>query len=110
MDGLGARALAARVLGLFMAYVLGGYIAAFGTFMVYRRDAGVLRRFAAGGVDPNDLAMTLALALPMAWYLGMTYRQPLLRWVCRGYLPVAVVAIGLTGSRGGMHGDHGRAR
>ncbi len=39
---------------------------------------------AAGGVDANDLAMTLALALPMAWYLGMIYRQPLLRWICRG--------------------------
>ena len=38
----------------------------------------------------------------MAWYLGMTYRRPLLRWLCRGYLPLGLVAIGLTGSRGAM--------
>ncbi len=91
-----------RLRGLLTAYVLGAYVAAFDTIMVYRREAGALRRFAAGEADPNDLAMVLALALPMAWYLGMTYRRPLLRWVCQAYLPVAVVAIGLTGSRGGI--------
>lgn len=91
-----------RLVGLLVAYVLGAYVAAFETIMVYRREAGAVNRFAAGETDENDLAMTLALALPMAWYLGMTSSQPLLRWVCRGYLPVGVFAIGLTGSRGGM--------
>jgi O-antigen ligase len=91
-----------RVRGLLTAFVFGAYVAAFETFRVYRRDVGALRRFAAGGLDGNDLAMVLALALPMAWYLGMTYRQPLLRWVCRAYLPIGVLTIGLTGSRGGM--------
>ena len=91
-----------RVRGLLTAYVLGAYVAAIDTLLIYRRTAGALRRFAAGGADPNDLAMVLSLALPMAWYLGMTYRQPLLRWICRGYLPLAVLAIGLSGSRGGM--------
>jgi O-antigen ligase len=88
--------------GLMTAYVLGGYVAAFDTILLYRKEAGVLRRFAVGGADPNDLAMVLALGLPMAWYLGTTYRKPILKWVCRCYLPVALVAIGLTGSRGGM--------
>ncbi len=88
--------------GLLTAYVLGGYVAAFDTILLFRRKAEVLRRFAVGGGDPNDLAMVLALGIPMAWYLGMTYRQPLLRWVCRGYVPIAVLAIGLSGSRGGM--------
>lgn len=91
-----------RVRGLFTAYVFGAYVAAFNTILLFRREAGALRRFAAGGADPNDLAMVLALALPMAWYLGQTYQQPLLRWICRAYLPVAVIAVGLTGSRGGM--------
>jgi len=91
-----------RALGLLTAYVFGAYVAVFGTIIAYRKEAGLLRRFTAGGSDPNDLAMTLALALPMAWYLGITYRQPLLRWACRAYLPVGLVAIGLTGSRGGM--------
>lgn len=91
-----------RQLGLLTAYVMGAYISAFDTIMLFRRSAGELARFAAGGADPNDSAMVLALGVPMAWYLGTTYRQPLLRWACRAYLPVAIVAIGLTGSRGGM--------
>jgi O-antigen ligase len=32
----------------------------------------------------------------------MTYHRPILRWVCRGYLPIGLFAIVLTGSRGGM--------
>jgi O-antigen ligase len=91
-----------RIRGLMTACVLGAYVAAFETIRLYRREAKALERFAAGGADGNDLAMVLALGLPMAWYLGMTYRQPILRWACRLYLPAAVVTVGLTGSRGGM--------
>jgi len=92
-----------RVRGLLFAYVCGAYVAAFNTIMVYRALLGTsARRFAAENFDPNDLGMILALALPMAWYLGMTYRQPLGRWLCRAYIPLGLVAIGLTGSRGAM--------
>ena len=91
-----------RVLGLLLAYVGGAYVSVFGTLLLFRREAGVLRRFSAGGVDPNTLAMMLAMALPMAWYLGMYHQKPWLRWVCRAYVPIGMVAIGLTGSRGGM--------
>jgi O-antigen ligase len=91
-----------RLLALFSAYVLGAYVAALDTILMYLRQGGLLRRFAAGGADPNDLAMILALGLPMAWYLGMSYRRPFVQWACRGYLIVAVIALGLTGSRGGM--------
>ena len=92
----------ARQRGLMMAYVLGGYVAALDTLLIYRQQAGAARRFAAGGADPNDMAMVLALALPMAWYLGVTAQHTLVRWVSRGFLPLGVLAIGLTGSRGGM--------
>ena len=81
-----------RQRGLLTAYVFGAYIAAFGTIMLYRREAGALRRFAVGGADPNDLAMVLALSIPMAWYLAMTYTQPLLKWACRAYLPIGIVS------------------
>jgi O-antigen ligase len=91
-----------RVLGLLLAYVLGAGVASLETLFLYWREAGSLRRFAAGGADPNSLAMTLALALSMAWYLGMMHHRPLVRWICRAYLPLGVIAIGLTGSRGGM--------
>lgn len=89
-------------IGLLTAYVLGAHISAIRTIMLYVQDSGALFRFAAGGVDPNDLAMTLVLAVPMAWYLGLIYRRPALRWICRAYLPIGLVALGLTGSRGGM--------
>jgi O-antigen ligase len=89
-------------IGLLTSYVLGTYVAAFNTILTYRKEANSARRFAAGGADPNDVAMTLALALPIAWYLGMTYDKPVPRWVCRAYLPLGLVALGLTGSRGGM--------
>jgi O-antigen ligase len=92
----------ARVLNLLFAYVLGGYVASLQTVLVFHSTGGGLRRFAAGGVDPNDLAMTMALGVPMAWYLSNTYGKPLVRWICRLYLPAAVLAIGLTGSRGGL--------
>ena len=90
-----------RQIGLLAAYVLGAYVSAFGTIMVFRHNASA-RRFALEGFDANDLASILALAIPMAWYLGTTYKQPLTRWLYRAYLPVGIVAIGLTGSRGGM--------
>jgi O-antigen ligase len=91
-----------RQLGLLAAFVLGAEVAAASTVVVFRNQADVARRFAAQGFDPNDLAMTLALAMPMAWYLGMTYQSALARWVCRAYLPLGLFALGLTGSRGGM--------
>lgn len=90
------------LLGLLGAYVCGAYVAALDTLRVSRTAGGMARRIVAGTFDPNDLAMTLALALPMAWYLGLTVRQPFLRWMFRAYLPVGLLAIGLTGSRGGM--------
>jgi O-antigen ligase len=91
-----------RQLGLLFAYVLGAYVAAVNTILVYRRAASTVRRFAAEGFDPNDLAMTLALAMPMAWYLGLMYRRTIWRWLCRGFLPVGLMALVLTGSRGGL--------
>jgi O-antigen ligase len=91
-----------RLTGLMTAYVFGGYVAAVATLMLYREAGRSLNRFAAVQSDPNSLAMTLALALPMAWYLGMTVKNPILRWVCRGFIVVGLVSIGLTASRGGM--------
>jgi O-antigen ligase len=91
-----------RVLGLFTAYVLGAYIEALGTLMLFRTHGAALKRFALAGADPNTLAMRLSLAIPMAWYVGMTTQRPLLRLVCRAYVPVGVLGVALTGSRGGM--------
>jgi O-antigen ligase len=90
-----------KMIWLMTAYVLGAYVAAIGQVMVYRHSAGDITRYTVGG-DANDLAMGLALALPMAWYLGMAHRRRLLKWICRGYIPVGLMGVALTGSRGGM--------
>jgi O-antigen ligase len=92
----------ARQRGLLGAYVFGSYIAGLSTVAMFRTQAGALKRFSGVEADPNSLAMTLALALPMAWYLGMTTRSTLFRWVYRGFVAVGIVAIALTASRGGM--------
>jgi O-antigen ligase len=91
-----------RQAGLFMAYVLGSIVTSMQTILAYRTHGTALRRFSAGTTDPNAVAMTLALGLPMAWHLGMTHRRPLLRWICRAYLPIGLFALALTGSRGGL--------
>jgi O-antigen ligase len=91
-----------RQRGLLTAYVFGSYVGALLTIIVRPAVHHTTTRFAAEGFDANDLGMTLALAIPMAWYLGMTYSHAFLQWACRGYLLIGVVAIGLTGSRGAM--------
>jgi O-antigen ligase len=91
-----------RVRGLMAAYVFGCCVPAIAKIVLYLRAGDTLRRFSAGGHDPNDLAMTFALALPLAWYLALTTRGPLLRWLYRGYLPLGILAAALTGSRGGL--------
>jgi O-antigen ligase len=90
-----------KLIWLLTAYVFGAYVAAAGQVLVFRHSAGEITRYTVGG-DANDLAMGLALALPMAWYLAMAHRRPILKWICRGYIPVGLMGIGLTGSRGGM--------
>lgn len=90
-----------KLVWLLTGYVFGAYVAAIGQVLVYRHSAGNITRYTVGG-DANDLAMGLALALPMAWYLGMAHRRTILKWICRGYLPVGLMGVGLTGSRGGM--------
>jgi O-antigen ligase len=91
-----------RQLGLLTAYLFGSYVLALDTLRLSRGQGELMRRFASGGADPNTIAMTLALALPIAWYLGSAYHQPVLRWISRAYLPIGLLALGLTGSRGGM--------
>lgn len=91
------------------AYVLGAYVAIGSTIHNYL--SGIepefyYLRYGATGFNVNDLAYTLALGIPVAWYLatmssdGTKVRQ--LQLVNYAYLPLAVLAILLTASRGGL--------
>lgn len=93
---------AQRLRGLLTAFLLGAFVPALATIQLFVRKSGSLKRYSAWGADANNIAMTLALALPMAWYLSLTTERAVFRWVCRAYLPVGLLGIALTGSRGGM--------
>ena len=95
VDDLGARANAKpSALPASRPMCSGAYVAAFDTILVYRARWR-LRRFAAGGVDPNDLAMT--------WRSACRWRGT---WAC---LPQAAAPVDLPGipagrpRRGGAH-------
>lgn len=94
-----------RQRALLQAYVLGVSVAAGVT--VQRYLAGVpmvgefdTTRFSALSFNVNELGMTLALGLPMAWYLSLSQPRRQWAWVWRVYLPLGITAILLTASRG----------
>lgn len=90
----------ARQRALLQAYVVGAYLSALYTIGLYLSSTTALNRYAASGYNPNDLGFTLALALPMAWYLALDGRNRAAIWLNRLYLPVGLAAILLTASRG----------
>lgn len=94
-----------RQRALLEAYVLGASVAAAATVYNYVSGAGFSlggdgARFAALQQDPNELGLIIALAIPMAWYLGLAQaHRPMTRlWPL--YLPLAITSILLTASRG----------
>lgn len=90
-----------RQTALMQAYVLGAYVVAIGTLMSYATGLGIEGRYASEGFNPNDASCILALGVPIAWRLTVSSaRGQALLNAC--YLPIAVVAALLTGSRGGF--------
>jgi O-antigen ligase len=88
-----------RQLSLYQAYVLGAYVSAISTMLSYLGGDVTTLRYAAGGFNPNDLGLTLVLAIPMAWHLSLVRRGGALVWLNRLYLPVGTAAVLLTASR-----------
>ncbi len=92
---------AGRLEKLLAAWLLGCYVCAAGVLYnfsrnVYQGDG----RYTAPGFDPNDLAVTLVLGIPVAWYLSL--RNLPYKWIYRLYMPFAIAAILLTASRGAL--------
>jgi O-antigen ligase len=92
-----------RTRALLGAYVLGVSMAAVATVYDYVSGvhaAGYPGRFNGLNVNPNELGMTLALGLPMAWYLSLVHPHRRVARLWQLYLPLAITAILLTASRG----------
>jgi O-antigen ligase len=90
---------------MFQATVLGCWVLALLTLADFRSAqtlaAGQIR-FAAYGQDPNDVARFLDLGLPMAALLAITERRWAAKLAAAVYLPVGLLAVLLTASRGGF--------
>jgi probable O-glycosylation ligase (exosortase A-associated) len=52
--------------------------------------------------DNNDFSLALSMAVPMLYYLGWSERRPEIRKVFWIALPLTVITVGLTHSRGGF--------
>jgi O-antigen ligase len=93
-----------RATALLQAYVLGAAVAGVATVYNYLSGASFAHsydlRFTALNGDPNEVGLTLALGLPMAWYLSLTQPHQRVAWTWQLYIPLAITAILLTASRG----------
>lgn len=89
--------LKANVLGLSVAAVVAIHRYLSGVAIV-----GDATRFSALSLNTNELGMTLALGLPMAWYLSLSEVHQRAGWLWRLYVPLGITAILLTASRGAL--------
>jgi O-antigen ligase len=94
-----------RQMLLIAAYVMGTWVAAISTFYAFVTDSGhnvslVEGRYTAVGANENELGIILALGLGMACYLLARNKSPRILWFAS--VPVFLVAILLTGSRGSL--------
>jgi O-antigen ligase len=84
---------------LMRAYVLGAYVSIADLMRRFIVGEQVGGRYTGSNLDANDLGLTLAIGIPMAWYLYLN-RTRLSRHLGAIYIPLAVLAILLTASRG----------
>ncbi len=89
------------------AYVLGAYVAIGSLMSNYFSGTQVYYgRFSATGFDANNIGIIMALGVAPAWYLATVKSQSkkttLLKLVNYIYIPSAVLATLLTGSRGAL--------
>lgn len=98
-----------RQLLLLQAYVAGAYLTSFD--MIHNYVSGTRyvssggyahESFTSGNFRPNDVAFMLVLALPMSWYLAVRHGRGLLMWINRLYVPVGMIGVFLTASRGAL--------
>jgi O-antigen ligase len=90
---------------LLRAFIAGSWVLAILTLANFSSPEAVAEgqyRFVAFGQDPNDVARFLDLGFPLAALLLGSERRWLPRLLAAGYLPIGLVAVLLTASRGGF--------
>jgi O-antigen ligase len=90
---------------LLRAYVAGSWVLAVLTLMNFGSPEAIAAgqiRFAAAGQDPNDVARFLDLGFPLAALLFSGQSRWPGRLLALGYLPLGLIAVLLTASRGGF--------
>ena len=95
-----------RQLYLMQAYVFGTMVSGVYTVISYFENQQALGgafygRYAAGGFNPNDLGLTIALSIPISYYL-MLKSGSKMGWLYRAQIVLAIATIGLTASRSAL--------
>jgi len=97
-----------RLNGLLLAFVAGCWVLAILTLLNYTSASAVAEgqlasqiRFVAEGQDPNDVARFLDLGFPLAALAFAASKHWPVRLLAIGYMPVGLMAVLLTASRGG---------
>jgi len=92
--------------GGLQAFILGAYVLIISTFINYANGTVAVAyesRYSATGVNAVDMALALILGLPMALHLFLNHGRgagnTILRFVNLAYMPMAIFAVLLTGSR-----------
>jgi O-antigen ligase len=86
---------------LMNGYLLGAMVSALGT-LTMRSSLGGGAREAAFNMNPNDIGLRLALAIPIALYLAATEKRALWAWAYRLAMIIAAAALFRTASRGAL--------
>jgi O-antigen ligase len=88
---------------LMQAYVLGTYVSGIDTVYRYffHLESKLVNRYTSTGFNPNDLALFMALSIPVSYYLAIQSKG-LTAWVYRAQLILAGTTILLTASRDGL--------
>jgi O-antigen ligase len=89
------------------AYVAGAYVSIGSVTANYLAgqeiSAGPEGRYSGASMNANELAIILALGIPVAWHLATTaqpgIRSRIFQLLCYAYLPLCLPAILLTGAR-----------
>jgi O-antigen ligase len=88
---------------LMQAYVLGTCVSGIDTVYRYffHLESKFVNRYTSTGFNPNDLALFMALSIPVSYYLAIQ-SGGLMAWVYRAQLVLAGTTILLTASRDGL--------